>query len=79
MRRVRRKYAELRAIEERLLKATNRATIESILVELEALVAQVTEMSRKLNARYQHAIYDFRLHAGLVRQDGLDRLAKLAA
>lgn len=47
--------------------------------EVDAALLEVTELARKLNPRYQHAIYDFRLHAGLVRQDGLDRLAKLAA
>ncbi len=79
MRQVRRKYAALRTIEHGMLQTTDRAVLEGKLAEIDTLVAEVTELARKLNPRYQHAIYDFRLHAGLVRQDGLDRLAKLAA
>ena len=34
--------------------------------------------ARRLAPKYHHAIYDFRLHAGLVRQDAVDRLATMA-
>lgn len=76
MRRVRRKYAELRAIEDRILAGKD---LEAQLAAIDALVAQVTELARKLAPRYQHAIYDFRLHAGLVREDAQERLEKLSA
>lgn len=76
MRRVRKKYAELRAIEDKILKATERGVLEAAIAEIDGLVAQVKELARKLAPRYHHAIYDFRLHAGLVRDDGLTRLAQ---
>lgn len=78
MRRVRRKYAALRAIEDKILKASDRAVLTAALAEIEDLITQVTELARRLPARYHHAIYDFRLHAGLVRQDGVERLAKFS-
>jgi len=78
MRRVRRTYAALRAIEDKLLTATDRAVVTAVLAGIEDLVAQVTALARTLAPRYHHAIYDFRLHAGLVRQDALERLAKLS-
>ncbi len=78
MRRVRRKYAALRTIEDKLSKATDRVVLVASLAEIEDLVAQVKQLARTLAPRYHHAIYDFRLHAGLVRQEAIDRLEKSA-
>lgn len=77
MRAVRRKYVALRAIEDRIGAATTRELVEAQLVELDRLLAEIATIAKKLAARCHNVVYDFRLHAKLVREEGAARLAAL--
>ena len=47
--------------------------IDARLADLHALLADVGELSRNLAARHYHVVYDFRLHADLVRRESVER------
>jgi hypothetical protein len=74
---IRKKYLALRDIEERIRTATAADEIERALADNEALRDEVAALGRDLPARQQNGVYDFRLHAHLVRQEGVERLHTL--
>jgi uncharacterized protein len=72
---IRRNYRALRTIEEGILAGKD---IDARLAELDALLADVVVRSRNLAARHYHVVYDFRLHADLVRREAEQRHTKAA-
>jgi TRAP transporter TAXI family solute receptor len=70
-------YAKLQKIEDRIRRAKTVAEVEAGLADNERLRDEVAALSHDLPTRYQNTVYDFRLHANLVRQEGIERLAGL--
>ncbi len=69
---IRRKYRALQTIENGILAGKD---IPARLAELDALLADVVVLSCNLAARHYHVVYDFRLHADLVRREAEQRKA----
>jgi TRAP transporter TAXI family solute receptor len=76
---LKRKYDALGVVEDGMFRARTVAELEVQLDAIDQLRDEVAEMTQDLPGRYQGVIFDFRLHANMVRQECLERLAKMQA
>jgi len=76
---VKRYYARLRDVEEKLATAQDPVELRSAVSELEALRAEVQTASRKLPLQQQQDVYHWRLHAHLLLGEATERLARMEA
>jgi TRAP transporter TAXI family solute receptor len=72
-------YAVLREVETNIAHAERPEQLREWLQELDAMRAQMEGLSRKIPARLQRDVYDWRLHVALVRSEVVDRLRRLEA
>ena len=76
---LKRKYDALGVVEDGMFRARTVAELEVQLDAIDQLRDEVAEMTQDLPGRYQGVVFDFRLHANMVRQECLERLAKMQA
>jgi TRAP transporter TAXI family solute receptor len=72
-------YAVLREVETNIAHAERPEQLRGWLQELDAMRTQMEGLSRKIPARLQRDVYDWRLHVALVRSEVVERLRKLEA
>jgi hypothetical protein len=72
-------YAVLREVETNIAHAERPEQLREWLRELDAMRTQMEGLSRKIPARLQRDIYDWRLHVALVRSEVVERLRRLEA
>jgi TRAP transporter TAXI family solute receptor len=72
-------YAVLREVETNIAHAERPEQLREWLQELDAMRTQMEGLSRKIPARLQRDVYDWRLHVALVRSEVVDRLRRLEA
>lgn len=74
---IQRHYQKLRDAETRILAAPTPEALEAELAALESLRDALAKVSERVPGSAQDSLYHWRAHVALVRQEGLDRLAKL--
>src|SRR5262245_44710673 len=74
---LKRHYAALRAVESAIGQAATPEELRDRLRELERLRADMEALSRKVPAHLQRDVYHWRLHVTVVRNEALERLARL--
>jgi TRAP transporter TAXI family solute receptor len=74
---LRRFYGNLQEIEAQLQHAQRANEVRDGLAALEALRGEVDRLSPQIPAGRQHEGYEWRVHASLVRDEALERLARL--
>jgi TRAP transporter TAXI family solute receptor len=72
-------YAVLREVETNIAHAERPEQLREWLQELDAMRTQMEGLSRKIPARLQRDVYDWRLHVALVRSEVVERLRRLEA
>jgi TRAP transporter TAXI family solute receptor len=74
---LKRHYAALREVESAITNADNPADLRDRLEVLEHLRTEMEGLSRKVPAKFQRDVYHWRLHISLVRNEALERLARM--
>lgn len=74
---LRRHYAALREIEDRIEKATAAEVLEEQIKELDSLRTLMEKVSRKIPTHLQINVYQWRLHVSHVRAEAADRLWRM--
>ena len=76
---LRRYYARLRDVEDRLATARWPNELRDSINELEALRGEVQALSRKLPLQQQQDVYHWRLHVSLILNEATERLGRMEA
>ena len=76
---LKRHYAALREVEDRINHCEEPAKLRQDLESLDGLRFDLASLSRKLPAHLQRDVYHWRQHVALVRAEGQDRLRRLEA
>jgi hypothetical protein len=76
---LKRYYARLRDVEDRLATARWPNELRDAINELEALRGEVQTLSRKLPLQQQQDVYHWRLHVSLILNEATERLGTMEA
>ncbi len=74
---LKRKYELLAAVEDAMRRARTPAELQEQIDATDRLRDEVAELTQDMPGRAHTAVYDFRLHANLVYQEGIERLQVL--